>query len=59
MADLVDEANDLAEARVQDEIDRNKARIRDLPVGEPGVCCNCDWASPRLVNGWCAPCRDA
>jgi hypothetical protein len=30
----------------------------DIPVGEPGICFECDEESKRLVRGRCAPCRE-
>lgn len=58
MADIIDEANDLAQARIEDQIARNQAAIRDMPQGEPGDCRVCGDHMPRLVDRTCAPCRD-
>ena len=32
--------------------------VAAMPVGEPGECSGCGEMSGRLVNGYCAPCRD-
>lgn len=58
MADEIDEANELVQARVEDEIDRVRTAIRSEEKGEPGECQWCSKHSPRLVFGACAPCRD-
>ena len=56
--DLIDRANDKAQAG----IDAAEAEIRyqagRIPAGEPGVCDMCGGWSGRLVGGVCAPCRD-
>lgn len=54
--DDVDLANELADARVIQALNKLKAAI--IPVGEPGECKECGDNSPRLVGGRCAPCRD-
>lgn len=58
MSDIIDEANDLIAARVQDEIERNRAVVREIPKGEEGHCQSCGDHSLRLVYKHCAPCRD-
>ena len=56
--DLIDRANDKAQAG----IDAAEAEIRyqagRMPIGEPGNCDLCGEWSGRLVRGVCAPCRD-
>lgn len=59
MADIIDEANDLTQARIEDELARNAARLREMPQGAPGECKGCGDHSERIVNRLCAPCRDA
>jgi len=56
--DLIDRANDKAQAG----IDAAEAEIRyqaaRIPAGEPGTCIHCGKYSVRLVGYACAPCRD-
>jgi hypothetical protein len=56
--DLIDRANDKAQAG----IDAAEAEIRyqagRIPAGEPGTCELCGEWSGRLVKAVCAPCRD-
>jgi hypothetical protein len=56
--DLIDRANDKAQAGV----DAAEAEIRyqagSIPAGEPGYCIHCGKYSVRLVGCACAPCRD-
>lgn len=55
MADTADDAQVLSDLFLE----RSLANARqDVPVGAPGECDNCGDDSPRLVGGWCAPCRD-
>lgn len=59
MADIIDQANDLAasEAAAREAAIRQAAA--EIPAGTPGDCDFCgEWAG-RLVGGACAPCRDA
>ena len=35
-----------------------QAEAKPLAVGVPGECDRCEEHSPRLVGGYCAPCRD-
>lgn len=54
------DTGDFAAILEQQHLERSLAAARQpVPVGEPGECERCGDDSPRLVNGWCAPCRDA
>ena len=55
MADIVDLGNDRAQEILEDAL---AAVVREIPVGQPGVCRWCDGPSERLVGGACARCRD-
>jgi len=55
MADEADIANDYME-RVQAAAMRTPRP--QMAKGEPGECDWCGEESPRLVNGYCARCRD-
>ncbi len=55
MADQIDQANELNEQHLERSL---RAARQPIPVGAPGECENCGDDSPRLVRGWCAPCRD-
>lgn len=55
MADDVDLANAVADRALSRLI---QAARQPVPVGVAGECRECGWASPRLVGGRCAPCRD-
>lgn len=56
MPDIVDDANEIAAEHLRRHL---AAAIQPVPSGEPGECSECGDASPRLVAGRCAPCRDA
>lgn len=58
MADVIDEANELAMMEVQSISIEARNRAAAIPTGEPGMCMDCGWDSKRLVHGRCAPCRD-
>lgn len=58
MADIADMAQDI----IEQEAERTLAKARTpftLAAGEPGECEYCGKASGRLIDGICAPCRDA
>lgn len=55
MADIVDEANDLAQREVETAI---RMAAKPLPAGEPGDCDLCGEWFGRLVGGACVPCRN-
>ena len=57
---MVDEA-DLAQERQASLSDTTIRGIREranIPAGNAGICDDCGHHSPRLVMGFCAPCRD-
>lgn len=58
MADLVDDANDREETRMEVIIKEARKKAQEIPRGEPGECDLCGEWSGRLVTGICAPCRD-
>lgn len=53
--DIIDRANDQAQAMLDAQIAANR---RDIEPGTPGDCELCGEWSGRLINGACAPCRD-
>lgn len=53
--DIIDRANDVAQAMLDAQIDDAS---KPLPPGEPGVCSHCDEYKPRLIGGACGRCRD-
>lgn len=55
---MADECDRAAEASEIFHRAAMSGALRAVPVGEPGVCRQCDEDMPRLVNGRCAPCRD-
>jgi hypothetical protein len=55
MADAIDDAQVLSDMHLSHSL---AAARRPIAIGYPGECENCDRDSPRLVEGWCAPCRD-
>ncbi len=58
MADIIDEANELAEETAQRAIREVRSKAASIPKGDPGDCDLCGEWSGRLVEGACAPCRD-
>ena len=54
VADIVDLANE----RVEKELEAQLKLPADMPKGKPGDCDMCGEWSGRLVNGVCAPCRE-
>ena len=54
MADEVDIAND----KIEKEMEARLAKRYDIPPGKPGDCDLCGEWSGRLIDGACAPCRD-
>lgn len=56
--DIIDEVNEIAALEMNSlDIQARKA-ASEIPIGEPGMCQNCEEHSKRLVTGLCAPCRD-
>jgi hypothetical protein len=55
VADIIDDANAIAEEHLSRHL---KAAQRRVEPGEPGECDTCGEDHPRLVRGRCAPCRD-
>lgn len=55
MADDVDLANAVADRALSRLI---AAARQPVAKGVAGECRDCGWASPRLIGGRCAPCRD-
>lgn len=58
MSDIIDVANDRAEADTERAIAAARDRAAQIPEGEPGDCELCGAWSGRLIGSACAPCRD-
>jgi hypothetical protein len=58
MADIIDTANDVAEAAADRAITAARAEAANIPEGTAGDCDLCGEPTTRLVGGACAPCRD-
>lgn len=58
MSDIIDQANDRAEADAERLIAIARKDAEQIPAGTPGVCDMCGEFTTRLVRGACAPCRD-
>jgi hypothetical protein len=58
MSDVIDAANDVAEAATDRAIAAARAEAAQIPAGTAGPCDLCGEWSGRLVGGACAPCRD-
>lgn len=58
MADIVDRAQPWIEEQLEYHLAQARAKITTIPVGEPGECDRCGRDLPRLVDGFCARCRD-
>ena len=58
MADEADMAEQRIEEAVSDGINEASRAVEAMPVGSPGECSGCGEMSGRLVDGYCAPCRD-
>ena len=58
MADEADRAAPRIEAYVTDALGVAARAVAAMPKGEPGECSGCGELSGRLVDGYCAPCRD-
>lgn len=56
--DDADKADGLISAREKEAVAAARRALANMPKGEPGECELCGEASPRLVRGACAPCRD-
>lgn len=59
MSDIIDTANDVAEAQTGRAIAAARADAARIQPGTPGDCDFCGEWTGRLVGGACAPCRDA
>lgn len=57
MADELDQMQERQESFMTAKLKRIQ-KLANIPEGEPGVCKYCDEESKRLVNGFCAACRD-
>lgn len=58
LGDIIDRANDKAQAQLDGALDAVRHAASKIEPGEPGDCELCgEWTS-RLVGGACAPCRD-
>ncbi len=58
MSDIIDQANDRAEADAERLIAIARKDAGQIPAGNAGICDMCGEWSGRLVRGACAPCRD-
>lgn len=58
MADIIDQANDLAATEAAAREAAIRAQAASIPAGEPGDCDLCGEWSGRLVHGACCTCRD-
>lgn len=58
MTDIIDVANDRAEADTERAIAAARENAAQIPEGTAGECELCGAWSGRLVVGACAPCRD-
>jgi len=58
MSDDADRSDQRIEERISDGINEASRAVASMPAGEPGECDGCGEWSGRLVDGYCAPCRD-
>lgn len=58
MADIIDQANDLAANEAATREAAIRAQAANIPAGSPGDCDLCGEFTSRLVNGACCACRD-
>lgn len=58
MADIIDQANDLAAIAADRQTNYIRHAAAQIPVGTAGDCDICGEWTGRLVGGHCAPCRD-
>ena len=56
--DEADMSDQRIEESISDGINEASRAVAAMPKGEPGECSGCGNESLRLVNGYCAPCRD-
>lgn len=56
--DEADVANDYVQRVEQSGIAQARKAAAMIPAGTKGRCAECGEKSARLVNRWCAPCRD-
>ena len=49
---------DLQERERQRRVEEAQRRAAAIPKGVPGECDFCGKDRPRLINGYCASCRD-
>ncbi|MCH9838645.1 conjugal transfer protein TraR [bacterium] len=57
--DIIDQATIVTDGVNERAIQRARQAHSEMPVGRPGDCDLCGEWSGRLVEGACAPCRDA
>lgn len=58
MSDEIDRANDYADKLNQSHVDRARRAAAEIPIGEHGECEWCGEHSQRIVDNYCARCRD-
>ena len=58
MSDEADRGDQRIEEAVSDGISEASRAVAAMPKGEPGECSGCGEMRGRLVDGYCAPCRD-
>nr|WP_297472960.1 hypothetical protein [Ferrovum sp.] len=58
MPDELDFVSEFTNANLDAKVSAIRAQAMKIPVGNPGECVHCEEFSPRLVNGYCSPCRD-
>lgn len=46
------------ESVIDDHVKEAMRKASEIPIGNPGDCDGCGEWSGRLVDGYCAPCRD-
>jgi hypothetical protein len=56
--DIADQADIVIEGSILDECAAISRQVRCMPIGEAGICEECEEYSGRLVNGLCSRCRD-
>ena len=56
--DEADKADCYIESVIDDHVRLAMRKALEIQPGNPGECCACGEHSMRLVNGYCARCRD-
>lgn len=56
--DVLDQASNLTMLETESIVNASRMAVLEMPIGEPGICIECDEFNQRLVNGKCSPCRD-